>query len=65
LSLMAKFPDDAPKRKVIKALERLGFHIIREKEHVSMKRENQKVMDLKDTVLDGQSSPFLLRLLRR
>jgi len=62
---MAKFPDDAPKRKVIKALERLGFHIIREKEHVSMKRENQKVMDLKDTVLDGQSSPFLLRLLRR
>jgi len=37
---MAKFPADAPKRKVVKALEILGFQIIREKEHISMVREN-------------------------
>jgi hypothetical protein len=32
---MAKFPVDAPKRKVIKTLETLGFQIVREKEHIS------------------------------
>jgi len=37
---MAKFPVDAPKRKVVKALEILGFRTIREKEHISMVREN-------------------------
>ncbi len=37
---MAKFPVDAPKRKAIKALEILGFQIVREKEHISMVREN-------------------------
>jgi predicted RNA binding protein YcfA (HicA-like mRNA interferase family) len=37
---MDKFPVDAPKRKVIKALEKLGFRIVREKEHISMLCEN-------------------------
>lgn len=37
---MARFPVDAPKRKVIKALGILGFRIVREKEHISMVREN-------------------------
>ncbi len=37
---MVKFPVDAPKRKVIKTLEILGFVIIREKSHISMIREN-------------------------
>lgn len=37
---MTKFPVDAPKRKVVKALESLGFHIVREREHISMMREN-------------------------
>ncbi len=38
---MGKFPKDAPKRKVIKALELPGFHIVREKEHISMVRRNE------------------------
>lgn len=37
---MSKFPVDAPKRKVVKALEILGFQIVREKEHISMLRKN-------------------------
>lgn len=37
---MAKFPVDAPKQKVVKALEILGFRPVREKEHISMVREN-------------------------
>ena len=37
---MAKFPIDAPKRKVVKALGILGFQIVREKEHISMVRKN-------------------------
>jgi len=37
---MAKFPVDAPKRKVVKALKMLGFRNVREKEHISMVREN-------------------------
>lgn len=36
---MAKFPKDAPKRKVVKALENLGFRVVREKEHIAMIRE--------------------------
>ncbi len=47
---MAKFPVDAPRRKVIKALELLGFSIVREKEHISMVRENE----------DGSRTPLTL-----
>jgi len=38
---MAKFPVDAPKQKVIKALGFLGFQIVREREHISMLQENR------------------------
>ena len=32
---MARFPKDAPKRRVVKALERLGFRMVREHEHIA------------------------------
>jgi len=35
-----KFPKDAPKQKVIKTLESLGFTIVRIGTHISMIREN-------------------------
>jgi predicted RNA binding protein YcfA (HicA-like mRNA interferase family) len=37
---MPKFPVDAPKAKVLKALERLGFRLVREGNHIAMLREN-------------------------
>lgn len=37
---MSKFPVDAPKTKVIKALKRLGFQLVQEREHIAMIRTN-------------------------
>lgn len=37
---MPKFPVDAPKQRVIKSFELLGFRMIRDKEHISMERTN-------------------------
>ena len=47
---MPKFPVDAPKRKVIKTLQALGFEMVREREHIAMIRQNE----------DGSKTPLTL-----
>ena len=37
---MPKFPVDAPKRRVVKTPQLLGFEIVREGNHIAMVREN-------------------------
>ena len=37
---MTQFPTDAPKARVLRALERLGFRLVREREHIAMVRDN-------------------------
>jgi predicted RNA binding protein YcfA (HicA-like mRNA interferase family) len=47
---MPGFPVDAPQRRVIKALERLGFRVVREAEHIALVRDNA----------DGTRTPMTL-----
>ena len=37
---MARFPVDAPRDRVIKAFEHLGFRLVREGNHIAMARDN-------------------------
>jgi hypothetical protein len=47
---MATFPTTAPKRRVLKTLEELGFHIVREAEHIALRRDNA----------DGSTTPMTI-----
>jgi predicted RNA binding protein YcfA (HicA-like mRNA interferase family) len=47
---VARFPVDAPKAQVLRALEQLGFRIVREREHIAMVRDNA----------DGTKTPLTL-----
>jgi hypothetical protein len=47
---VTKFPVDAPKSKVVKALGLLGFRVVREREHVALARDNA----------DGTQTPLTL-----
>ena len=47
---MAKFPIDAPRDRVMRAFEYLGFRLVREGNHSAMSRDNA----------DGSSTPLTM-----
>lgn len=52
---MDKFPVEAPKAKALRALGRLGFRVVRAREHVAMIRDNP----------DGTKTPLTMPKHRR
>lgn len=52
---MPRFPVDAPLRRVIAALENLGFRVVRDGSHIAMRRANA----------DGTTTPLTMPNHRR
>ena len=52
---MDRFPVDAPRDRVIRALESLGFRLVRQREHIAMVRNES----------DGTATPLTLPNHRR
>jgi predicted RNA binding protein YcfA (HicA-like mRNA interferase family) len=47
---MPKFPVDVPKSRLLKALENLGFRMVREGNHIALERQNS----------DGSRTPLTM-----
>lgn len=47
---MPKFPVEAPKARVLRALQMLGFEVVREREHIALQRCNP----------DGTTTPLTM-----
>ena len=47
---MGRFPKDAPRRRVVRALGELGFEVVREGSHIAMRKRND----------DGTVTPLTL-----